>query len=187
MADVLNGLWVQVFRTGTHTDAFGRTSEWTTVELDLIADKYDPELLEAPYVIGHPYSNDQPAYGWVREVRRQGNYLEARAYDVDEDFEQDVRTGKYRKRSISLSRNLYLLHVGWLGAANPAIPGLKDVKFSTLAESESKRGTQFFSVLEEPIFVGTGNELDEKDKPTVVTPEQALKIRMRAFDAMLNI
>ena len=41
-----------------------------------------------------------------------------------------VKSGAFKKRSISISPDFKLNHVGFLGAAAPAVKGLKDVEFS---------------------------------------------------------
>lgn len=66
--------WFEVFRTGTHTDSAGNTSQWTKDDLDRIAQQYDPTHHEAPIVIGHP-ETDSPAYGWIQALKVEGEKL----------------------------------------------------------------------------------------------------------------
>jgi hypothetical protein len=86
-----------------------------------------------PAVLGHPKGND-PAYAWAREVKRQGDSLLAKFADVNPEFSAGVESGAYRNRSISVvplpGKGWTLRHVGWLGAAPPAISGLKPVEFT---------------------------------------------------------
>lgn len=121
--------WIQIFRTGTHTDSRGRKMKWTERDLDRIATSYDPERREAPIVVGHPKAN-APAWGWVAALRRRGQVLEARFRQVAPAFRKAVREGRYKKRSISLYPDRTLRHVGWLGGMPPAIEGMADVKFA---------------------------------------------------------
>jgi hypothetical protein len=120
--------WIPVFRTGTHTDSKGRTRTWTEADLDSIAQKYHPAHHEAPAVIGHPEDN-APAWGWVAGLKREGQVLYARLRDLVPEFVEMLRKKMFKKRSISLYPDLTLRHVGFLGAAPPAVKGLEDVKF----------------------------------------------------------
>jgi hypothetical protein len=121
--------WFEIFRTGTWTDAAGNTREWTTADLDTIITNYNPEDEEAPLVIGHP-ETDSPAYGWAEGIKRVGEVLFAKGKDVVSEFEDMVKQGLFKKRSIRLSPDgTRLLHVGFLGAAAPAVSGLTNVNF----------------------------------------------------------
>lgn len=125
----LNGQWIEVFAAGN----YGARGKFTTADLDEVVRTYDPRYHEAPAVIGHP-ENDAPAYGWVESVKRDGNTLSVKLRQVQPEFEDAVRSGKFKKRSIALYRDLkdgakwYLRHVGFLGAEPPEVKGLADVK-----------------------------------------------------------
>lgn len=120
--------WFEVFRTGTHTDNKGNTREWTVEDLDKAVKSYNPEHQEAPLVIGHPKTN-APAYGWAEGLKREGNILYAKARQVLPEFEEAVKSGRYKKRSISFYPDGTLRHIGFLGAQPPAVKGLVDVQF----------------------------------------------------------
>ena len=119
----------EIFRTGTHTSLNGQTKEFSETDLDTIANSYDPQQHEAPIVIGHPETN-APAYGWIDKLKRVGDRLIAFPKQVSNEFAELVKTGAFKKRSISITPDLQLNHVGFLGAAAPAVKGLKDVEFS---------------------------------------------------------
>jgi len=121
-------MWIEIFRTGKHTDAAGNTREWTEDDLDKIVENYDPKSHEAPIVIGHPKDN-APAYGWVESLKREGNVLKAKLKQLIPEFVDMVKKGLFKKRSISLYPDLTLRHVGFLGAMPPAVKGLKDIAF----------------------------------------------------------
>ncbi len=121
--------WIQIFKTGKHTDSQGVEREWTEKDLDTIVSQYKPTEHEAPVVIGHPTS-DAPAYGWVEALKRDGTTLYAKLKQIVPEFLNAVKSGMYKKRSISLYPDLSLKHIGFLGAAPPAIKGLADVKFN---------------------------------------------------------
>jgi len=119
----------EIFKTGTHTNSNGVTKNFTTEDLDQIVNSYNPEEREAPLVIGHPKDND-PAFGWVEKLFRKGESLFAKTKDEDPAFVKAVKERKFPKRSISLTPDLRLNHIGFLGAVLPAVDGLSPVKFN---------------------------------------------------------
>jgi hypothetical protein len=121
--------WFAIFKTGKHTDSSGKTREWTEQDLDKIVETYNPQEHEAPIVIGHPKTN-APAFGWIEKLKRVGDTLYALPKQLNKDFVEMVRNGLFKERSISLYPDGRLRHVGFLGAAPPAVKGLPDVEFS---------------------------------------------------------
>ena len=120
---------VEIFRAGQQTDSAGRAHVFSEADLDRIVASYDPKKHEAPLVIGHPEHN-APAFGWVAGLRREGGILLADFQDVQPEFSDMVKRGLFKKRSISLYPDKSLRHVGFLGAAAPAVKGLRDVAFN---------------------------------------------------------
>ncbi len=121
--------WMEIFKTGRHTSANGITREWTEADLEKMAASYQPDSHEAPIVVGHPKS-DAPAFGWIDQLKVVGRHLLAKPKQLEPQFAEMVRTGRFKKRSISVYPDGTLRHVGFLGAQPPAIKGLKDVSFS---------------------------------------------------------
>jgi hypothetical protein len=121
-------MWIAVFRVGTWTDSAGRTKTWTEEDIDRIVSTYDPSKSEAPVVIGHPKDN-APAYGWVEALKRDGEILWAKIKDIAPEFKEWLEKKLYKKRSISLYPDGSLRHIGFLGAAPPAVKGLPDAAF----------------------------------------------------------
>lgn len=129
----------QIFKPGTHTAASGATLSFSEDDLLASVKAYDPAIHEAPIVVGHPKDNG-PAYGWVSKLDFMEGTMLAEPKDVDPEFSEMVRSGRFRKRSASFyapdAKNnpvpgvYYLRHVGFLGAAAPAVKGLKEVEFS---------------------------------------------------------
>ena len=128
--------WIEVFRTGIHTDSVGNTRDWTEDDLKKIEKNYNPEKNEAPIVVGHP-TDSSPAYGWVEKIKEENGILWAKCKDVIPEFIDMVKKGLFKKRSISLYPDLKLRHIGFLGAAPPAVKGLADLKFSKDEEAIS--------------------------------------------------
>ena len=125
----------EIFRTGSHTSLNGQSREFSETDLDSIASSYNPEEHEAPIVIGHPDTN-APAYGWIEKLQRVGDKLIAFPKQVSREFSELVKNGAFKKRSISITPDLKLNHVGFLGAAAPAVKGLKDVEFAENPDEE---------------------------------------------------
>jgi hypothetical protein len=126
--------WIPILKVGTFFDSSGQKHVFTEEKLDLIAQKYAQSEHEAPAVIGHPETNS-PAWGWVDKFKRIGEILFFKLSQAAPDFEQWVRDGRYKKRSISLYPDLTPRHVGWLGAQPPAVPGLADAFTSPPGDS----------------------------------------------------
>ena len=127
-------MWIEIFKSGEQTDSAGNTKNWTDADLDTIVTKYNNQAEgdkhEAPVVIGHPVT-DSPAYGWVEELKRDGNILLAKLKELTPQFVEWVKNGLYKKRSVSLYEDLSLKHVGFLGGVPPAVKGLADPVFNS--------------------------------------------------------
>ena len=142
--------YYQVFKAGVYPQG-----KFTKKEISQIAKNYDPKFCEAPITIDHQQSG--PAYGWVEDVKADGDILKVAFKDVPAEFEQSVNDGKYKKVSVELYRNLegkgaYLKAVSFLGAAIPQVKGLEEIKFmeseADTYEFESEDETQQFSQAE---------------------------------------
>lgn len=132
---------IEVFKSGTFTPMRGAAISYAASDLAAIAKAYDPEAAPAPLVVGHP-TTDAPAYGWVKAFSYDPGVdrLFAEIGEVEPAFAEAVKAGRYKKISMSFfppeaSNNprpggWYPKHVGFLGAAAPAVPGLKTVAFS---------------------------------------------------------
>lgn len=121
--------WVEIFKSGTHTDGNGNVRTWTEQDLDKMVSSYSSESHEAPVVVGHP-KNNGPAYGWVENLKREGDKLLCSFKEVVPEFQEWVNQGLYKKRSISVYPDGSLRHVGFLGGMPPAVKGLADFTFS---------------------------------------------------------
>lgn len=130
---------LHIFRAGIHQPMQGGALEFREADLAATAAAYDPALGEAPLVVGHP-KTDAPAYGWVRALRADGGDLVAEPHQVEPAFAEMVQAGRFKKISASFYTPnhpsnpkpgaFYLKHVGFLGAAAPAVKGLRDVAFA---------------------------------------------------------
>lgn len=133
---------IRIFKPGSFTSVDGSRHSFSRDDLVQAAAAYDPEADPAPLVIGHP-AIDHPAYGWATGLRLEGEELIADVGQVEPGFAETVNAGRYRKVSASFyppthhgnpkPGNWYLKHIGFLGAAAPALKGLGTV---SLAEGD---------------------------------------------------
>jgi hypothetical protein len=122
--------WFPILKTGTHKDSIGRSWTFGEAELDKLVKNYDPAKFEAPIVIGHPKEED-PAFGWVEELKREGDMLFAKPKQLDEEFRKLVNEGKFKKISAKMTPDLQqLLHVGFFGAYPTSVKSLPTVSLS---------------------------------------------------------
>ncbi|MBI0114213.1 MULTISPECIES: hypothetical protein [unclassified Gilliamella] len=143
---------IPVFKPGTHTAVDGRKITFTLENCIDLAESYDPSLSEAPAVIGHPKLT-APAYGWAKTFQIKDGLVYAELDQVNPEFAEAFNSGAYKKRSLSIylpespgnpkPGHYYARHIGFLGAAAPAIKGLPDASF---AESDGELGAAEFAM-----------------------------------------
>ena len=173
---------IAVFRSGRHTDSNGNTRAWSNEELDRIADVYNPLEHEAPVVIGHPKDNS-PAWGWVKSLKRKKDILYANLGGIVPEFEDMLKKGLFKKRSVSFYEDGNLRHVGFLGAMPPSVKGLPDIEFKdngaevSISDIEVEKKLDFVDRLKDafkkeiPVYIERGNrtiftkKIDNKDAP----------------------
>lgn len=129
---------IEVLRPGTFTPMAGEPVTFSEGDLRALAAAYDAEAAPAPAVVGHPKTDD-PAYGWATAFAfdEASKRLVAEIGDLEPSFAEAVATRRYRKISLSLFTPAaannpkpgcwYPKHIGFLGAAAPAVSGLKPV------------------------------------------------------------
>lgn len=126
---------LEVFRAGD----YGAKGRWDETELDQIVADYNAAVHEAPVTLDHAQSG--PAMGWVAGLGRRGDRLTARLRGISEEMMKLLREGAFKKRSVELYRALpetgrpYLKAVSFLGAAAPAVKGLRDALFTGVEDS----------------------------------------------------
>ena len=150
----------EIFKIGTHTSDKGVTKDYSLDDLNFIAQSYNPSEDEAPIVIGHPEANE-PAFGWISSLAvTDDGKLVADAPDdkLHPDFLSAVQEGRYKKRSISLTPEGKLRHIGFLGAAKPSVKGLADIQFSSPSSVVYE-----MEDLEQPVF----EQAEKTDEPKI--------------------
>lgn len=134
---------IEIFQTGTHTSEDGTKWEFPNSVVQQFVDNYDPAIFSAPLVVGHP-TLEAPAYGWAEKLQLVNGKVEMSTQDVEPAFAALVNNKRFPKVSASFfppehpanpkPGEWYLRHVGFLGAAAPAIPGLKPASFSAVSD-----------------------------------------------------
>lgn len=131
---------IECFRSGDFKPMVGDAISYSADDLSGIVTSYDPVSSPAPVVVGHPQT-DSPAFGWVRgfEYDAEADRLFAEA-ELTDDFAGCVSAGHYKNVSMSFFKpdapnnpvqgSWYPKHLGFLGAAAPAVSGLTPVSFA---------------------------------------------------------
>jgi hypothetical protein len=119
----------KILKTGLFKDSKGQEHNITEETLEKISAEFERKKEEIPIVVGHPKSSS-PAFGWVGKVEKIGKELWAETASVAEKFVDAIKGGFYKNRSIAFNPTTFEpIHVGFLGGAAPAVPGLGDVAF----------------------------------------------------------
>ena len=142
------GKWIEILKPGTFISSSGKPVTFTKEDLDTIAASNPATDRKTPLVFGHPEDNG-PAFGWLEKIKHESGKLKAMFKQVPDAVKEAVNAGHYKNVSISLMPDKKTLrHVGLLGAAQPAVPGLEAVSFSDNDEqliiefSTEKKGEQ---------------------------------------------
>lgn len=130
---------IHIMRAGTWSPSSGRPLTVTTADLALSAAVYDRQRRAAPLTIGHP-RDDRPVLGIVDRLVAHGANIFAVVSGVTDACRDLIHSGRYRHVSASFllgnapgnprPGSLYLKHVGLLGAAAPAVRGLKAIELA---------------------------------------------------------
>ncbi len=174
---------IEVFRPGTFRPMSGDPITYSAADLKAVADAYDPATAPAPIVVGHP-DTDAPAYGWVEsfDYDSQAERLYANLHEIEPSFADLVKAGRYKKVSMSffgpdqdhnpVRGAWYPKHVGFLGAAAPAVSGLKNAAFAGAAAATftadfgvASRSASIFRRLRDWIIDRDGLEAADKLLP----------------------
>jgi len=190
---------LHIFKPGKHTPMQGGRLTFSEADLAACARAYDPDIHEAPIVIGHPETNG-PAHGWVGALIADKTGLRAVPRQVDPAFAEMSNAGRFKKVSASfympdspqnpVPGSLYLRHVGFLGAQVPAVKGLEQVTFSegetgvvtfeeNLDADGNVSGTGLFAQLRAWLIKNKGQEVADD-----VLPEDKIEATPEVSDAI---
>lgn len=148
---------VESLRPGVFVDTAGVSHTFTRADLEQIAADYDPAVFRSPVVIGHPKTN-HPAWGWIDAATvGDDDHLRVEFSAVDPAFAAAVAKKHYTKVSMALFAprtpgnptpgKWYIRHLGYLGAAAPAIPDLASADFAGPTD-----GIVEFAALDAPMW-----------------------------------
>lgn len=130
----------KIFRPGTHTASCGTAVTFTKEQLAAACAGYEPSNYASPLVIGHPKTEDR-AWGQVEKLTMdEAGDVWAHPTHVEAKFDDLVQSHAFPNRSASwympdhpnnpTPGSLYLKHIGFLGAAAPALKGLGQIQFT---------------------------------------------------------
>lgn len=108
----------------------GGDVDLTADRLQRLAECYDPAKHEARVIVGHTDDQDAPSFGYVENLRFEGQTLFGDYAGLTDSAARDfTRTGRYPRRSIELTDvdGEYLGDAAQLGARRPAIKGLAPI------------------------------------------------------------
>ncbi len=148
------------------------------------------EFHSVPLKFGHnedqPFTDGQPALGWVTDVFVSEDKLKARFSDVPKIVADAINNGLYKKVSIELDMGvehmgqqfpLVLSGVALLGADIPAVNTLEDLSVLMSKKQTLSRGSS------RKTFTAVSNQED-----ITVTPEEiaAMQAKIKALEAQGN-
>lgn len=125
---------VEVFRSGTWNN-----EKYTNADIDEMIDAYGKAGYIPPVKLGHVDDPAAPAYGWVKNLRRDKDILLADFEDVPDDLVDLIRDGRYDAVSSEIFINMKrdgekfphaLKAVAILGAHPPGVSSLKPLRAS---------------------------------------------------------
>ncbi|MFE8032403.1 hypothetical protein [Thiohalocapsa marina] len=124
---------LHIFRPGCYVAMSNTQVCLDNADLLATAGAYDPARHQAPLVLGHPTDN-APAHGWVQSLTASVEGLVAELGGVSDELRLLIEAGRFKKLSASFWPPEHpenpapgvwsLRHIGFLGAAVPAVLGL---------------------------------------------------------------
>lgn len=123
----------EIFKAGNYPQG-----NFSIKDIETIVQNYDPTFCEAPITLDHEQKG--PALGWIDKLWAENGILKASFRDLSPELKELVKSGKYKKVSVEIYRNLesrgpYLKSVSFLGAAAPQVKGMEPIEFKD-GESE---------------------------------------------------
>lgn len=192
---------IDILSTGTNIDAFGNEIETDLKKLKEIANSYDPSLFKGKIILGHSSdpafmagrvpSDKIPSHGTIERAYVDEDEGKLRGVvEVADDAVDWISEKHFTDRSVALysptspyspkKGEYYIRHLALLGAAPPAIKGLKPLD-EILAESYSEStdlGVETITMkdMKNTVPDNTGKNLDEieanmEKDPTVLSED----------------
>lgn len=126
---------VEVFAAGEWND-----EKYTNKDLDSMVEAFDKVGYQVPLKLGHRDEAGERAYGWVRNLRREGAKLLADFADLSKEVYDWIQEHRYDHVSAEIFHNLKrgkdkfrraLKAVALLGAETPGVAGLQPLRTAT--------------------------------------------------------
>lgn len=113
---------VEIFRAGKYPQ--GDISE---ADLETVLSNFNPDYHNPPIVKDHQESG--PAFGWVKELWKEGKSLWAKLRDIPKTVQREIKERAWMKISAAFypdfeGRGLALRHISLLGACPPQVKGM---------------------------------------------------------------
>ena len=126
-------MWMEIFRSGKHTDSSGETAEWSDADIAKIASNFnDPK----PLTIKHPKQGElskEMAWGWIDKVKAESGKLMAHVSSMVPEFAEMLKNRMVPNRSVGLEfgadGSISINHVAFLGVTPPAVKGMDEIEF----------------------------------------------------------
>lgn len=194
---------IEIFKPGSFVAMNGQTYKFTADHVKELAETYNPEFADAPFVVGHPKVT-APRYGHAGKLFvNEAGVLCAEPGHVVPEFAEAVNAGHFPKVSASIylpdapgnptPGKHYLRHIGFLGGQAPAVKGLKSVEFAGSDEGiadfayEDRLVVRLFRRLRDWIVAKEGAEAAQEvisDYDLDYLTENAVREEMREANAV---
>ena len=173
---------VEIFRVGKwNGDAYDRK------DLDDIVAAFDAVGFRPPVKLGHKESSGDPAFGWVKALRRVGDVLLADFMDIPDKIAVMLKDRQFDAVSSEIFWNLEragktfrraLKAVALLGAETPAVAGLKPLRDSFNLDDAECDGLHVYDIKRDKLMA-------KDDKPGDGKGGDELKAAMAEKDKQI--
>ncbi len=179
----------EVLRTGTFTDARGKTVTITDKTLTALVDNFssdkslNSEGFKVPLFLGHPEDEStSPAHGWVKSLVKVGETLVAEFEKLTEGAEKAIKDFSFRDVSVSVYKNI-LQHIGLTNT--PAVPGLADFQYAAPHKDDLETWT-FTDEQTEP-ETNIGDNMSEEMEIQLSAEKKELEIQLTGISDELKL
>lgn len=174
---------IDIFRAGTWNG-----DKYTVEDLDDMIANFDRVGFRPPVKLGHAENSGEPAYGWVKALRRVGDKLVADFMDVPKVIFEALRDKRFDtvsseifwdlKRDGSVFRRV-LKAVALLGAETPAVSGLRPIResFAGLANAVYAGEHHYDLKLEDLMPVKNEKTAEELQKELEARDKEVAKLK----------
>lgn len=180
---------VEIFSVGKHNG-----NEYTEEKLDKMVEAYKAtnETIPVSIKLGHPdeqrllSAEEEPAAGWVENIRREGKKLVADFVDIPKKIYQLIQTKGYRKvsceiyRDVEVEETTYPRLIGGVALLGATLPGV--LNLSDILSRYKYSGVENFELEGSVAIISNEHKNHEDDEmPTV----EELKAELEAKNAAL--